>query len=58
LIKKDNGEWLLPDDGHNSELSDKNTDQVLASCGAEIRNTIRVSFVHEWETVGKARTLQ
>jgi hypothetical protein len=53
LIKSDDGQWLLRDDGHNPYLSDKNTGRVLASCGAEIRKAVRISAVHEWEMVGK-----
>ena len=41
LILRD-GQWLIPDDGHNPELSAKNTAVVSAACGKEI-----VSLVSE-----------
>lgn len=38
VVKTDEGKWVLPDDGDDSELSRKNTRTVESVCGGEIRN--------------------
>ena len=37
LIAGPNGEWLLPNDGHDEAQSNKNTLLIEAKCGAQIR---------------------
>ena len=36
LIRGDDGEWLLPDDGHNAYQSKQNTQRVQAVCRAQL----------------------
>lgn len=37
LIKGRNGTWLIPDDGHNTDLSSRNTGTIESVCGEYIR---------------------
>jgi hypothetical protein len=37
LIRRPNGEWLIPNDGHDHQQSERNTALVESVCGAEIR---------------------
>jgi len=37
LIENDNGNWLIPDDGHSPELSRSNTRMIESKCEQEIR---------------------
>ena len=47
LIRKNNGDWVLPNDGYDSSLSAENTDRVIAACGKQIRDLQRLSFAEE-----------
>ena len=38
LIKGEDGEWLLPDDGHNGEQSSANTLRVQQACRAQLES--------------------
>jgi hypothetical protein len=37
LIRRPDGDWLIPNDGHDSAQSERNTALVESICGAEIR---------------------
>lgn len=38
LIRGKDGLWLIPDDGHDPQLSRQNTNKVESRCGKQIRN--------------------
>jgi hypothetical protein len=38
LIRRDDGKWLLPDDGRSDETSWRNSQKVEEVCGKQIRN--------------------
>ena len=38
IVKGQSGDWLLPDDGQNEELSRQNTKKIEDVCGDQIRN--------------------
>lgn len=37
LVEKGNKQWLLPNDGHSESISHKNTLQIIAVCGEQIK---------------------
>lgn len=47
LVEKSGQTWLLPNDGHDEFLSHKNTQQVIAVCGQQIRQLSGTSFAAE-----------
>lgn len=47
LVQKANKLWLLPNDGNNESVSNKNTWQVIAVCGDQIRQLHSTSFESE-----------
>lgn len=47
LVEKAHEVWLLPNDGKNELLSNKNTRQIVAVCGEQIRQLSRTSFETE-----------
>ena len=47
LIQKGNGDWLLPNDGHDFDVSRENTDRIIAVCGEQIRQLRKASFEDE-----------
>jgi hypothetical protein len=47
LVAKTHQAWLLPNDGNNQLLSNKNTQQILAACGEQIKELNRTSFETE-----------
>ena len=47
LIRKNNGDWVLPNDGYDFSLSAENTDRVIAACGKQIRELHHSSFEEE-----------
>ncbi|HEX8071821.1 MAG TPA: hypothetical protein VF546_17875 [Pyrinomonadaceae bacterium] len=38
LIRRPDGRWLIPNDGKDNDLSERNTALVEAACGAELKN--------------------
>lgn len=42
LIRGRDGRWLIPDDGHDPQLSRQNTSHIETRCGKQIRNLGRV----------------
>jgi hypothetical protein len=42
LIKGPEGQWLLPDDGNNEELSRANSEKIEDVCGKQIRGLSRI----------------
>jgi hypothetical protein len=47
LVEKSHQTWLLPNDGNNQSLSHKNTLQIIAVCGEQIRQLHGTSFETE-----------
>ncbi len=47
LVRKPNGEYLLPNDGSDFGISRDNTDRVIAVCGEQIRQLHNTSFEAE-----------
>jgi hypothetical protein len=47
LIRKDNGDWVLPNDGYDFGVSRENTDRVIAVCSKQIEALHRFSFEEE-----------
>ena len=47
LVEKAGKQWLLPNDGNNELLSHKNTQQIIAVCGEQIRQLSGTSFEAE-----------
>jgi hypothetical protein len=47
LIRKSDGQWVLPNDGNNWSESQENTQRVLDVCGAQIKALHNVSFAEE-----------
>src|ERR1043166_1522142 len=47
LIRKNNGDWVLPNDGDDFHVSAQNTDRVIAACGKQIGELRRFSFEEE-----------
>jgi hypothetical protein len=59
LIRKPDGEWVLPNDGESNSASEDNTDRVLDVCGERIRALRKFTFSEELEnaqTTSVART--
>lgn len=54
LLAKPNKEWLLPDDGADSEISRKNTNRVIDACRDQIKGLSHLSL--EQELVGARAT--
>ena len=51
MIVGQNGKWLVPDDGHNPQLSRLNTFAVEEKCGGEIRSLSRLQKPHGFRRV-------
>jgi hypothetical protein len=47
LIERRDKQWLLPNDGTSEDLSQENTERVIAVCGEQIRRLSRISFARE-----------
>jgi hypothetical protein len=47
LVRKNNGEYLLPNDGTDFEISRQNTDRIIAVCGEQIRQLHNATFEEE-----------
>jgi len=47
LVRKSNGEYLLPNDGADFGISRQNTDRILAVCGEQIRRLHKSTFEEE-----------
>ena len=47
LIQKPDGQWVLPNDGHDFDQSQENTRRVLDVCGEQIKALRKVSFEEE-----------
>ena len=50
LIHKSEQQLLLPDDGGNTDLSQENTQRVVATCGKQISRLKWISLAPEFET--------
>jgi hypothetical protein len=44
LIERPDKQWVLPDDGASADLSEENTERVIAVCGKQIRSRSPISF--------------
>jgi len=44
LVFKNDGTWVLPDDGYDPSVSQANTDRIVAVCGEQIRNLHKLTF--------------
>jgi hypothetical protein len=51
LVSKSPNSWLLPNDGNDALLSNKNTERIIGVCGAQIRQLERASFESELESL-------
>ena len=47
LIRKGDGQWVLPNDGDNSGKSEENTRRVLEVCGEQIKALHNFTFAEE-----------
>ena len=47
LLRTEDKQWLLPDDGNDQQLSRKNTDRVISTCRDQIMRLSRLSFGQE-----------
>jgi len=47
LIRRPDGQWVLPNDGENLSESQKNTQRVLEVCGAQVKALHNISFAEE-----------
>jgi hypothetical protein len=47
LVRRPDGQWLLPNDGNNAGDSEENTRRVLNVCGEQIRALHNFSFAEE-----------
>jgi hypothetical protein len=47
LIRRPDGQWVLPNDGEDGTESEKNTERVVAVCGEQIRALHKFSFKEE-----------
>jgi hypothetical protein len=54
LIEKARSAWLLPNDGNNGALSQRNTLQIIAVCGEQIRGINNNSFEAELQAARPA----
>lgn len=56
LVEASDERWLLPNDGNDLSLSSRNTEQVIAVCGKQIRQLSGTSFAHELQSARSAAT--
>ncbi|HXM33802.1 MAG TPA: hypothetical protein VN920_01310 [Pyrinomonadaceae bacterium] len=54
LVEKASKQWLLPNDGYNEFLSHKNTQQIIAVCGEQIRQLSSTSFEVELQAARRS----
>jgi hypothetical protein len=57
LVQKPDGQWVLPNDGNDSDKSRENTRRVLAVCGDQIRSLRRLSLEEELLSIQKSASL-
>ena len=61
LVRRDDKKWVLSDDGHDLELSAKNTQYVVEVCRKEIETVTRMTATEQFEqpltTVAQLATL-
>jgi hypothetical protein len=61
LVRGTDKEWVLSDDGHDLELSEKNTDYVVRVCRQEIESVTRMTVAQQLEepltTIAQLATL-
>ena len=54
LVETSDKSWLLPNDGNDASLSSRNTQQIIAVCGEQIRQLSGTSFEHELQMARSA----
>jgi len=61
LVRGEDQKWLLSDDGHDLELSEKNTQHVVDVCRQQIESVTRMTVAQQLEepltTVAQLATL-